>query len=110
MSGVIAEIILKKTGYGNIKGLTVSYVITQVLAGIGSTIYPYAIAAKSMAENSVSDGRQNAILAASKLLVSWGAPLLLAGIIITAFIGAMIGANVVKKHIAADRTGEQDEF
>lgn len=110
MSGVIAEIILKKTGYGNIKGLTVSYVITQVLAGIGSTIYPYAIAAKSMAENSVSDGRQNAILGASKLLVSWGAPLLLAGIIITAFIGAMIGANVVKKHIAADRTEEQDEF
>lgn len=110
MSGVIAEIILKKTGYGNIKGLTVSYVITQVLAGIGSTIYPYAIAAKSMAENSVSDGRQNAILAASKLLVSWGTPLLLAGIIITALIGAMIGANVVKKHIAADRTGEQDEF
>lgn len=110
MSGVIAEIILKKTGYGNIKGLTVSYVITQVLAGIGSTIYPYAIAAKSMAENSVSDGRQNAILGASKLLVSWGAPLLLAGIIITAFIGAMIGANVVKKHIAADRMEEQDEF
>lgn len=110
MSGVIAEIILKKTGYGNIKGLTVSYVITQVLAGIGSTIYPYAIAAKSMAENSVSDGRQNAILAASKLLVSWGTPLLLAGIIITALIGAMIGANVVKKHITADRTGEQDEF
>ena len=72
LAGVIAEIILKKTGYGNIRGLTASYVITQVLAGIGSTIYPYAIAAKSMAENSVSDGRRDAILAASDLLVSWG--------------------------------------
>lgn len=110
LSGVIAEIILKKKGYGNIKGLTASYVITQVLAGIGSTIYPYAIAAKSMAENSVSDGRRDAILAASELLVSWGTPLLLAGIIVTAFIGAFIGAKVVKKHIAADTTEEQNEF
>ena len=87
-----------------------SYVITQVLAGIGSTIYPYAIAAKSMAENSVSDGRRDAILAASELLVSWSTPLLLAGIIVTAFIGAFIGAKVVKKHIAVDTTEEQNEF
>ena len=63
-----------------------------------------------MAENSVSDGRRNAILAASDLLASWGVLLLIAGIIITAFIGAMIGAKVVKKHIAAGRTEEQNEF
>lgn len=110
LAGVIAEIILKKTGYGNIRGLTASYVITQVLAGFGSTIYPYTIAAKSMAENSVSDGRRDAILAASDLLVSWGALVLFVGIIITALIGAMIGAKVVKKHIAADRMEEQSEF
>ena len=110
LAGVIVEIILKKTGYGNIRGLTAGYVITQVLAGIGSTIYPYTIAAKSMAANSASDGRRDAILAASDLLVSWGAPLLLAGIIITAFIGAMIGAKVAKKHIAADRMEAQNEF
>ena len=84
--GVIAEIIMKKTGCGNLKGLTASYIITQVLAGIGSTIYPYAIAAKSMAANSVSDGRQDAILAASEMLGSWGAPILLVGIIVAAFI------------------------
>lgn len=110
LSGVIAEIIMKKAGYGNLKGLTASYIITQVLAGIGSTIYPYAIAARSMAENSVSDGRQDAILAASEMLGSWGAPLLLVGIIITAFIGAFIGAKIVKKHIAADSTEEQNDF
>lgn len=110
LSGVIAEIIMKKTGYGNLKGLTASYIITQVLAGIGSTIYPYAIAAKSMAENSVSDGRQDAILAASEMLGSWGAPLLLVGIIVAAFIGAMIGSKIVKKHITADSTEDGNEF
>ena len=110
LAGVIVEIILKKTGYGSRKGLTVSYIVTQVLAGIGSTIYPYVIAAKSMAENSASEGRRDAILAASDLLVSWGTPLLLCGIIVTSLIGAMIGAKVVKKHIAADRMEVQNEF
>lgn len=110
LSGVIAEIIMKKTGYGNLKGLTASYIITQVLAGIGSTIYPYAIAAKSMAENSVSDGRQDAILAASEMLGSWGAPILLVGIIVAAFIGAMIGSKIVRKHITADSTEDGNEF
>lgn len=110
LSGVIAEIIMRKAGYGNIKGLTVCYVITQLLAGFGSTIIPYAIAAQSMAENSVSDGRQDAILAASEMLVSWAAPVLVAGIIITAFIGALIGAKIVKKHIAADNKEEQNEL
>lgn len=110
LSGVIAEIIMKKAGYGNLKGLTASYIITQVLAGIGSTIYPYAIAAKSMAENSVSDGRQDAILAASEMLGSWGAPLLLVGIIVAAFIGAMIGSKIVRKHITADSTEGGNEF
>ena len=110
LSGVIAEIIMRKAGYGNIKGLTACYVITQLLAGFGSTIIPYAIAAQSMAENSVSDGRQDAILAASEMLVSWGAPVLVAGIIITAFIGALIGAKIVIKHIAADNKEEQNEL
>lgn len=110
LSGVIAEIIMRKAGYGNIKGLTVCYIITQVLAGFGSTILPYAIVAQSMAENSVSDGRQDAILAASEMLVSWAAPVLAAGIIITAFIGAMIGAEIVKKHITADSREEQNEL
>ena len=63
-----------------------------------------------MAENSVPDGRRDAILADSDLLVSWCALVLFVGIIITALIGAMIGAKVVKKHIAADRMEEQSEF
>lgn len=57
LSGVIAEFILHKTGYGNAKGLTASYVVNQVLASISSTIYPYAIAVASMKKwRSLTDG------------------------------------------------------
>ena len=65
LSGVIAELLLRKMGYGNAKALTVSYVINQVLAAFSSTIIPYAIAAKAMANQMVTDGRQDTILAAS---------------------------------------------
>ena len=71
LSGAIAELLLWKMGYGNAKALTVSYVINQVLAAFGSTIIPYAIAAKAMADQMVTDGRQDAILAASQMLQSW---------------------------------------
>ena len=50
LSGVIAELLLWKMGYGNAKALTISYIINQVLAAFGSTIIPYAIAAKAMAD------------------------------------------------------------
>ena len=101
ISGAIAELLLWKAGYGNQKALTASYVINQVLAALGSTIYPYAIAAKSMADQMVTDGRQNNILAASKILQSGWAIALVAGVIVLAFVGAAIGKNVVKKHFAA---------
>mgnify|MGYP003188593329 CR=1 FL=1 len=94
LSGVIAELLLWKMGYGNAKALTISYVINQVLAAFGSTIIPYAIAAKAMAD-------QDAILAASQLLQSWVSVALVAGVIVAAFIGAMIGKRIVKKHLAA---------
>ena len=96
-----AELLLWKMGYGNAKTLTVSYVINQVLAAFGSTIIPYAIAAKAMADQMVTDGRQDAILAASQMLQSWVSVALVAGVIVAAFIGAMIGKQIVKKHLAA---------
>jgi len=101
LSGVIAELILWKTGYGNGKALTVSYIINQVFAAFGSTIIPYAIAAKAMADQAVSDGRQDNILKASEILQSWWSVALVAGVIVAAFIGAMIGRRIVKKHLAA---------
>ena len=101
LSGIIAELILWKTSYGNGKALTVSYIINQVFAAFGSTIIPYAIAAKAMADQAVSDGRQDNILKASEILRSWWSVALVAGVIVAAFIGAMIGRRIVKKHLAA---------
>lgn len=101
LSGVIAELLLWKIGYGNEKALTVSYIINQVFAAFGSTVIPYAIAAKAMADQAVSDGRQDNILKASEILQSWWSVALVAGVIVAAFIGAMIGRRIVKKHLAA---------
>ena len=101
LSGAIAELLLWKMGYGNAKALTISYVINQVLAAVGSTIIPYAIAAQAMADQMVTDGRQDAILTASQMLQSWVSVALVAGVIVAAFIGAMIGKRIVKKHLAA---------
>ena len=101
VSGIIGELILHKAGYGNGKALTVSYIINQVLAAFGSTIIPYGIAAKAMADQMVTDGRQDNILAASDILQSWVSVELVAGVIVAAFIGATIGKKIVKKHLAA---------
>ena len=101
LSGAIAELLLWKMGYGNARALTVSYVINQVLAAFGSTIIPYAIAAKATADQMVTDGRQDAILAASQMLQSWVSAVLVAGVIVAALIGAAIGKGIVKKHLAA---------
>ena len=61
----------------------------------------YAIAAKAMADQMVTDGRQDTILAASQMLQSWVSVALVAGVIVAAFIGAAIGKGIVKKHLAA---------
>lgn len=101
LSGVIAELLLWKIGYGNGKALTISYIINQVFAAFGSTVIPYGIVAKAMEDQMVSDGRQDNILAASNILQSWWSVALVAGVIIAAFVGAMIGKRIVKKHLAA---------
>lgn len=107
LSGVISELVLWKTGYGDAKGLTVSYIICQLCAALGSTIYPYVIAAESMAEQAVTDGRQDNIDAASGMLLSGGWIILLIAVLVSAFIGAMIGKRVVKKHLEAVGTDRQ---
>ena len=101
LSGIVSELILRKSGYGSVKGLTISYILCQLCAALGSTIYPYVIAAKSMADMAVTDGRQENIDAASRMLLSGGWIALLAGVVITAFFGALIGKRVVKKHLEA---------
>ena len=101
LSGLIAELLLWKMGYGNSRALTISYVINQLLAAFGSTIIPYGIAAKAMADQMVTDGRQDNILAASNILQSWWSVALAVGVIVAALIGAAIGRRIVKKHLAA---------
>ena len=101
LSGIVSELILRKSGYGSVKGLTISYILCQLCAALGSTICPYVIAAKSMADMAVTDGRQGNIDAASRMLLSGGWIALLAGVVITAFFGAMIGKRVVNKHLEA---------
>ena len=101
LSGVIAELLLWKIGYGDEKALTISYVVNQVMAAFGSTIIPYGIAAKAMADQMVTDGRQDNILAASNILQSWVSAALVIGVIAAALIGAAIGRRIVKKHLAA---------
>lgn len=54
-----------------------------------------------MADQMVTDGRQDAILAASEMLQSWVSVALAAGVIVAALIGAAIGKGIVKKHLAA---------
>lgn len=102
LSGIIAELLLWKIGYGNAKALTISYIINQVFAAVGSTVFPYAIAVNAMSDMSTGDGREENILAASEMLRSWVAPVLIVGVIITAFIGAIIGSRIVKKHLVSD--------
>ena len=101
LSGVIAELLLWRIGYGDGKALTISYVVNQVMAAFGSTIIPYGIAAKAMADQMVTDGRQDSILAASNILQSWVSAALVVGVIAAALIGAAIGRRIVKKHLAA---------
>lgn len=101
LSGVIAELLLWKIGYGNGKALTISYIINQVFAAFGSTVIPYGIAAQAMADQVVSDGRQDNILAASEILRSWWSVALVVVVIAAAFVGATIGRQIVKKHLAA---------
>ncbi len=101
LSGVIAELLLWKIGYGNGKALTISYIINQFFAAFGSTVIPYGIAAQAMADQIVSDGRQDNILAASEILQSWWSVALVVVVIAAAFVGATIGRQIVKKHLAA---------
>ena len=100
LAGMIGELVMWKAHYGNAKGLTISYMIVQVFASIGSTIYPYAITFQSLAEKSEADGRAANITKAAEILQSGGAVVLLIGVIICAFIGAMIGKKIAKKHLS----------
>lgn len=102
-AGIIVETILTKTDYANPFGVTISYVIMQVLACIASTIYPYTVALNATLEGMKNTGNLNEnIVQAGEMLQSWGSILLLLGVAIASIIGALIGKRVVKKHLLND--------
>ena len=55
-----------------------------------------------MIESAGADGRVENVTQAAEILQSWGTPILLAGVIISAFLGALIGKKIVKKHLLPD--------
>lgn len=99
ISGLIAESLLYKKGYGNLKVIGVSYVIQQTLASIGSVIYPYTIALNKTIGAMKQKELASNIIAAGKMISSWGTLILLALVIVSAIAGAYIGSKVVRKHI-----------
>ena len=111
LAGIIGEAILAKTGYANPKGLTLSYVIMQLLASIGSTIYPYAITLNATLNNmSENTGNLNVYIEqAGHMIQSWGCLVLIIGIILSALLGAFWGNKVMQRHILKAQRVELDD-
>ena len=100
IAGIIAEIIMSKIGYGNLKGLTISYIILQMLACIGSTIYPYAIVLNATLNGIEGNGNLGVnIEATGNMLRSWFMIVFIIIVFASAWIGAFLGKKIVKKHL-----------
>ena len=101
LGGLIGEWVLAKTGYADMKGLTVSYIVMQLLACMGSTIYPYAITLSTTLGRMKSTGNLNVTVEkAGNMIQSWGSLVLIAVVFISAYIGAVLGKKAVRKHLS----------
>lgn len=110
ISGITAELLLHKKGYGNLKYIGISYVIQQALASIGSVIYPYTIALNKTLENMKEKEVASNVSEAGKMISSFGSLILFVSVIVAGIIGAYIGSRVVKKHILEKEAGKQEEL
>ena len=101
LAGLLAELILKKLGYGSAKGLTLSYILMQLLAAFGSTFYPYALTLESTLAHSMdtAGGAAESVAKAGEMIQSWGALVLAVVVLIAAFLGALLGKAVCRKHL-----------
>ena len=102
VGGILAEVLLAKLGYGNLKALTWSYVIVQVMNCVGSTIYPYALTLNATLERLPAEGGSvngEFIRQAGTMIQSWGSLVLVAVVILCALLGAFFGKKVVEKHL-----------
>lgn len=112
VAGIISEIILSKTGYGNMKGLTISYILQQVGMCFGSTVYPYVFALNKTIEMmgvKTSDEVKSVVISAGHSIMSWGWIVLLLATAAVAFVGSLMGKRVVRKHILKAEGAHEDE-
>ena len=101
LAGLVAELVMAKCGYGNSKGVCISYIVTQVLGAIGGTVYPYVIAYDSFfadAEAIAAQGANQNVLAAANMIQSWRCLLLLLAVAVAAFLGSLLAKSILKKH------------
>lgn len=106
LAGVIAELIMAKSGYGNSKGVCISYMVTQVLGTIGGTVYPYVIAYDRFfadAEAMAAQGANQNVMAAANMIQSWRCVILLLAVAVAAFLGSLIGKSILKKHFLEEK-------
>lgn len=112
LMGIISEIILSKTGYDNMKGLTVSYILQQVGLCFGSTVYPYVFAIKKTMEMmsvKESENLKYVMEHAGSSIMNWGWIVLIIATALVAFIGSLMGKRVVRKHIMKSKGAYEDE-
>ena len=102
LAGILAEVLLARKGYGDLRTLTWTYVLMQVLNCIGSTIYPYALTLQAtLARLPDSEGAVNGefIRQAGTMIQSWGSAVLVAVVVACSLLGAFFGKKVVRKHL-----------
>ncbi len=101
VSGMIGELIIAKFGYGESKGIVLSYIVLQVAACIGSTIYPYVFAIDSVLEMDKTEDSGNVgpvVQKAGEMIKSWGMIVLIVVVIVSAYIGIWFGKKITEKH------------
>ena len=108
LAGVIAEMIMAKIGYGNLKAMTFAYIETQLFNCFGSTIYPYAITLDATLARMPADGGVNSafIEQAGNMIASWGSLVLMIVTGLCALFGAWLGIKIVKKHLLNNKTAK----
>lgn len=101
-AGLLAELILSRTGYGKFKGLTGSYMIFAVMSTFAGSVVPFLFFAR---QNLQMIEMQYGAEMAQKAQIAQ-APLFMAGLLaataVCAVVGALIGKGILKKHFKAE--------
>lgn len=102
VAGIIAEMILAKTGYGKMSGLTISYIIVQVCACLAGTVYPFVFALETTIKRQANSNREYSITEVTSILSVGGTVGLVILTALAALVGAFIGSKILKKHLITE--------